>query len=64
VRDLRVRDLGGRARVEVDAALVAEVAARPQLLDAVEGFDQVELDPRGFRSGSLNELLPDPQRWR
>ena len=49
VRDLRVRDLGGDiARVEVDAALVAEVAARPELLAAVAGFDRVELDPRGL----------------
>jgi uncharacterized protein len=24
----------------------------------------VEVDPRGFRSGSMNELLPDPVRYR
>jgi uncharacterized protein len=65
VRNLRVRDLGGdTARVEVDAALVAEVAARPDLLAAVGGFHRVEVDPRGFRSGSMNELLPDPVRYR
>jgi len=65
VRDLRVRDLGGdTARVEIDAARVPEVAARPELLAAVAGFDRVELDPRGFRSGSMNELLPDPVRYR
>ena len=65
VRDLRVRDLGGdTARVEVDAALVADLAARPELLDAVAGFARVEVDPRGFRSGSMNELLPDPVRYR
>ena len=69
VRDLRVRDLGpvgGRetARVEVDAARVADVAGRPDLLAAVPGFDRVEVDPRGFRSGSMNELLPDPVRYR
>jgi uncharacterized protein (TIGR00268 family) len=63
VRDLRVRDLGGDvARVEVDAALVPLVG--PELLAAVAGFDRVELDPRGFRSGSMNELLPDPVRYR
>jgi uncharacterized protein (TIGR00268 family) len=62
VRDLRVRDLGADiARVEVDAALVAELTARP---DLVAGFRQVEVDPRGFRSGSMNELLPDPVRYR
>ena len=71
-RDLRVRDLGavrGRetARVEVDAALVPDLTGRPALLDRVReaaGFDVVELDPRGFRSGSMNELLPDPVRYR
>jgi uncharacterized protein (TIGR00268 family) len=63
VRNLRVRDLGGDvARVEVDAALVPEIG--PELLAAVPGFDRVELDPRGFRSGSMNELLPDPVRYR
>jgi uncharacterized protein len=65
VRNLRVRDLGGdTARVEVDAALVADLVARPELLSAVAGFDVVEVDPRGFRSGSMNELLPDPVRYR
>lgn len=56
VRDLRVRDLGGLARVEVDAAVLDRVP--PAALAAVQGFDRVELDPRGFRSGSLNEALP------
>ena len=65
VRNLRVRDLGqDTARVEVDASLVGELSARPELLAAVTGFDVVEVDPRGFRSGSMNELLPDPVRYR
>ncbi|HEY4624406.1 MAG TPA: ATP-dependent sacrificial sulfur transferase LarE [Blastococcus sp.] len=64
-RDLRVRDLGGdTARVELDAALVPELVARPDLLAAVAGFGRVEVDPRGFRSGAMNELLPDPVRYR
>jgi uncharacterized protein len=58
VRDLRVRDLGDVARVEVDAAQAATLAARPDLLASIRGFDRVEVDPRGFRSGSMNELLP------
>lgn len=63
VRDLRVRDLGDDvARVEVDAVLVPLVG--PELLAVVTGFARVELDPRGFRSGSMNELLPDPVRYR
>jgi uncharacterized protein len=57
VRDLRVRDLGDIARIEVDADLVAVLAARPDLLASVTGFDAVEVDPRGFRSGSMNEAL-------
>lgn len=69
VRNLRVRDLGpveggDTARVEVDAALIPEVARHPGVLAAVHGFDRVELDPRGFRSGAMNELLPDPVRYR
>jgi uncharacterized protein len=69
VRDLRVRDLGtvgGRqtARVEVDLRRVADLVARPELLAGVTGFDRVEVDHRGFRSGSMNELLPDPVRYR
>jgi uncharacterized protein (TIGR00268 family) len=65
VRNLRVRDLGGdTARVEVDADLVTELAGRVDVLAAVGGFDLVEVDPRGFRSGSMNELLPDPVRYR
>lgn len=57
VRDLRVRDLGEHARLEVDAEAVASVAQRPEILAVIEGFRSVELDPRGFRSGSMNELL-------
>ena len=64
VRDLRVRDLGDTARVEVDRALVSAVAGRPDLLAAVDGFGDVELDPLGFRSGSMNELLAEPGRFR
>ncbi|WP_083401325.1 ATP-dependent sacrificial sulfur transferase LarE [Pseudofrankia sp. EUN1h] len=55
--DLRVRDLGDRARIEVDAGLVTTLADRPDLVAVVEGFPAVEVDPRGFRSGSMNELL-------
>ena len=59
VRDLRVRDLGDRARIEVDVAAAPLVAALPAALEAVRhvGFDLVEVDPQGFRSGSMNEAL-------
>jgi uncharacterized protein len=63
VRDVRVRDLGGTARVEVDRELVRAVG---QHLDVVRasGFGEVEVDPLGFRSGSMNELLDDPEKYR
>jgi uncharacterized protein len=65
VRNLRVRDLGEQgARVEVDADLVESLTARPDLLAAVDGFAAVTVDPRGFRSGSMNELLTDAGKYR
>lgn len=60
VRDLRVRDLGDRASVEVDKELVETLVDHPDLLAAVGGWAVVEVDPRGFRSGAMNELLPSP----
>ena len=64
VGDLRVRDLGsGRARVEVDRALVEEVAEHLAVVREA-GFSRVEADPLGFRSGSMNEMLADPERFR
>ena len=66
VRDLRVRDRGDRAVLEVDAGRVAAVVAAPAVLRAVldAGFDDAEVDPKGFRSGAMNELLADPERFR
>jgi uncharacterized protein len=65
VRNLRVRDLGeAGARIEVDRDLVETVAARADLAELANGFATVTVDPRGFRSGSMNEMLPDPARFR
>jgi uncharacterized protein len=66
VADLRVRDLGDTARLEVDVGLVERVAAAPSVVEAVRaaGFRDVEVDPRGFRSGAMNELLAEPDRYR
>jgi len=57
--DLRVRDLGDRALIQVDRSVTAEVADCAEALAAVRGagFPAVDVDPRGFRSGSLNEPL-------
>jgi uncharacterized protein len=60
LRDLRVRDLGDRASVELDAALLP---LAPELERAViaavrdAGFEVAAVDARGFRSGSMNESL-------
>ncbi|MGB0102533.1 MAG: HAD hydrolase-like protein, partial [Nocardioides sp.] len=57
---LRVRDLGDLASVEVDAALLpldSEVEERLLLAVLQAGFQQAAVDPRGFRSGSLNDAL-------
>ncbi len=75
--NVRVRDLGdGQARVEVDRDLLPQLIdpaadGRPtdlgeRLLAAVRatGFDRAEIDERGFRSGSMNELLPQPELFR
>jgi len=59
--DLRVRHFGAKARVEMsipEAERWQGGAAREQLIAAViaAGYDEVEIDQRGFRSGALNEL--------
>ena len=58
--DVRVRDLGDSGRIEVGRDIVDVVSRSQAVLDAVRGagFTDVEVDPRGFRSGSMNELLP------
>lgn len=61
----RVRHLGDVARIEVpaqDIARIEEPATWRALCDALRasGFDRVEVDRRGFRSGRLNEALARP----
>ncbi len=56
--DVRVRHLGGDARVEVPATDVDRLSAigdrvRTALSDL--GFESVRLDPRGLVSGRLNQ---------
>ena len=59
--NLRVRHHGDLARVEMDAGFVAQFSTGhglDALVRAVQGagYARVEVDPRGFRSGSLNVI--------
>ncbi len=70
VSDLRVRDLGERGRVELDpsalSAAVSDAGLAEACLSAVEGagFEAAYIDPAGFRSGAMNELLAAPEVYR
>ncbi len=64
VRNVRVRDLGDGARVEVDRDLVGRVDEATLAAVREAGFADAEVDPLGFRSGAMNELLDDPDRFR
>ena len=61
--DLRVRHFGELARVELSQAELgrwSDSDERARLESAVidaGGYTRVELDPRGFRSGALNEAI-------
>jgi uncharacterized protein len=61
VGDLRVRHFGELARVELGADELArwssdDARARLTAVVVAAGYEQVEIDPRGFRSGALNHL--------
>lgn len=65
-RQLRVRHFSDRARVEIDPQELPRVASEG-LAPRIEaellalGFPSVEIDPRGYRSGRLNEgVVPLP----
>ncbi len=56
--DVRVRHLGDRARLEVEPQWVPWIEARQAAITAhltTLGFTQVEIDPKGYRRGSLLE---------
>jgi pyridinium-3,5-biscarboxylic acid mononucleotide sulfurtransferase len=58
--ELRVRDLGDAARIELDAAALPAARALPHLADAVtrSGFTGTPVTIEAFRSGRLNERTP------
>lgn len=59
-RQVRVRSIGDRARLELDPDGLARLTHDARLLAAIEagiretGFREVTLDPNGYRQGSLN----------
>jgi uncharacterized protein len=59
---VRVRDLGaGRARIEVGTEEVARAWGLRQKIEAELarlGFAHTKIDERGYRSGSMNDLIP------
>jgi uncharacterized protein len=65
-RQLRVRHFADRARVEIapdelDRVAAEQLAPRIQAELLALGFPAVDIDPRGYRSGALNEgVVPLP----
>ncbi len=62
-RELRVRHLGDRARVEIaraDFARLEQEGEHARIIEAVHriGFPEVEISDEPLRSGSLNDSLP------
>ncbi len=55
--EFRVRDRGDRATVEIAAGEKAAVEAEVIREVRSTGFDMVEIDPKGYRSGSMNDVL-------
>jgi uncharacterized protein len=66
VRNLRVRDLDDVASIEIDAVVLEEAARLPAVVEAAvaAGFPSARLDPKGFRSGAMNERLVEADRYR
>ncbi|MEU0880844.1 ATP-dependent sacrificial sulfur transferase LarE [Lentzea sp. NPDC005914] len=59
-RDVRVRDLGGEARVELDPHLVGQ-EIRAALAEVVRAAGFTSVDLKEFRSGALNHEQPVEQ---
>lgn len=60
IRECRVRHHDTLARIEVPANMFDQIADNRASIDAhfvSLGYQSVALDPRGFRSGSLNEVI-------
>ena len=61
-RQVRVRDYGSLARIEVEPGMVADLAADRQAVSqrlGELGYKHVTVDLLGYRSGSLDEVLEE-----
>jgi uncharacterized protein len=62
-RQVRVRHFGRKARVEIDQPelprLLADTTLQQQVVEQLQqiGYDEVEIDPRGYRRGAANTFL-------
>lgn len=66
-RQFRVRSHGNLARIEIEKselprALMKDVARDLVLRIRTAGFDDVTVDPEGYRQGSLNDVLSHKQK--
>lgn len=60
-RQCRVRDHGNVARIEIESSTLPDLLeSRAKVVTAIKnaGFTYVSLDLEGFRSGSMNEVIP------
>ena len=66
VRNLRVRDVGDVASIELDRDILDRALRLPSVVEAAveAGFGSARVDEKGFRSGAMNELLAEPERYR
>lgn len=56
--NVRVRDYGGFARIEVDRQDIARLAASPKTEAILKriGYRKIVIDPEGYRTGSMNPV--------
>ncbi len=65
--DLRVRFHDGLARIEVPPEKIPDLIEKKEAISACFrelGFAYITLDLQGFRSGSMNETLPEKSKFR
>ncbi len=64
INELRVRDMGGKASVEVPANEVMRLMSmRARVIEKLKilGYSSIEIDIDGFKSGKMNQVLKNAQ---